>query len=131
MVINGLNVSIPSQTFVVSIYSFQRVAMATESKVTLKSSDKVLFEVNEPVALESQMIKNIIEDAGNANAIALFNVSSNILSKVIEYCEYRVKAQKHADEKSAFSDSDREREFVKVDDATLFHLILVFLNYFS
>ena len=108
--------------------------MATESKVTLKSSDKVLFEVNEPVALESQMIKNIIEDAGTANAIPLFNVSSNILSKVIEYGEYRVKAQKHADEKSAFSDSDNkcwEREFVKVDDATLFHLILVFLNYFS
>ena len=108
--------------------------MATESKVTLKSSDKVLFEVNEPVALESQMIKNIIEDAGTANAIPLFNVSSNILSKVIEYCEYRVKPQKHAYEKSAFSDSHNkcwEREFVKVDDATLFQLILVFLNYFS
>ena len=56
---------------VVSIYSFQRVAMATESKVTLKSSDKVLFEVNEPVALDSQMIKSIIEDVGTANAIPL------------------------------------------------------------
>ena len=119
---------------VVYVYSFQRLAVASESRVTLKSSDKVLFEVNEPISLESQMIKNIIEDAGTANAIPLFNVSSNILSKVIEYCEYRVKAQKHADEKSAFSDSDNkcwEREFVKVDDATLFHLILVFLNYFS
>ena len=56
---------------VVSIYSFQWVAMAIESKVTLKSSDKVLFEVNEPVALDSQMIKSIIEDVGTANAIPL------------------------------------------------------------
>ena len=56
---------------IVSIYSFHRVAMATESKVTLKSSDKVLFEVNEPVALDSQMINNIIEDVVTTNAIPL------------------------------------------------------------
>ena len=73
--------------------------MAMESKVTLKSSDGELFEVNEAVAFESQTIKKLIEENGAANAIPLPRVSGEILSKVIKYCEYHVEAQKHVDEK--------------------------------
>lgn len=107
--------------------------MARESKVSLKSSDDELFEVNEAVAFESQTIKNMIEDTGTATAIPLPNVSSKILSKVIEYCKYHVEAQKPADEKSALTDDEIktwDQEFVKVDQATLFDLILA-ANYLN
>nr|ABK23709.1 unknown [Picea sitchensis] len=92
--------------------------MARECKVSLKSSDDELFDVNEAVAFESQTIKNMIEDTGTASAIPLPNVSSKILSKVIEYCKYHVEAQKPADEKSAISEDEIktwDQEFVKVD----------------
>ena len=52
-----------------SVYSDQQVAMARESKVSLKSSDDELFEVNEAIAFESHTIKNMIEDTGTATAI--------------------------------------------------------------
>ena len=103
--------------------------MATERKVTLKSSDDELFDVTEAVAFESQIIKIMIEDTGTANVILLPNVSSKILSKVIEYCKYHVKAQMLAAGKSAISEEEIrtwDKEFVKVDEATLCDLILVF-----
>jgi S-phase kinase-associated protein 1 len=103
--------------------------MARECKVTLKSSDAELFEVDEAVALESQTIKNMIEDTGTASALPLPNVSSKILSKVLEYCKYHVEAQNPTDEKPAISEDEIkawDQEFVNVDQATLFDLILVF-----
>jgi len=113
--------------------SISRRAMDRESKVSLKSSDDELFDVTEAVAFESQTIKNMIEDTGTANAIPLPNVSSKILSKVIEYCKFHVEAQKPADEKSATSEDEIktwDQEFVKVDQATLFDLILA-ANYLN
>ena len=51
-----------------------------------------------------------------------------ILAKVIEYCKYHVEANKKVDDKPAKSEDDVKQwdnEFVKVDQATLFDLILV------
>ncbi|XP_050262599.1 SKP1-like protein 1A [Quercus robur] len=56
-------------------------------KVILKSSDGESFEVDESVATESQTIKHIIEDGCADNEIPLPNVTSGILSRVIEYCK--------------------------------------------
>ena len=56
-------------------------------KVILKSSDGESFEVDESVATESQTIKHIIEDGYADNEIPLPNVTSGILSRVIEYCK--------------------------------------------
>ncbi|KAI3891631.1 hypothetical protein MKX03_008563, partial [Papaver bracteatum] len=53
--------------------------------VTLRSSDGVTFDVEEAVALQSQTIKHMIEDG-----IPLPNVTSNILTKVLEYCKKHV-----------------------------------------
>eukprot|EP00253_Pinus_taeda_P018190 PITA_18190 len=101
--------------------------MERERKVTLKSSDNQLFHVTEAVASESEYMKMMIEDTDTANAIPLLNVYSKILSKVMEYCKYHVKAQMLAAGKSAISEDEIrtwDEEFVKVDEATLSDLIL-------
>uniref|UniRef100_A0A453QCA9 SKP1 component POZ domain-containing protein n=1 Tax=Aegilops tauschii subsp. strangulata TaxID=200361 RepID=A0A453QCA9_AEGTS len=101
--------------------------------VTLKSSDGEEFEVEEAVAMESQTIRHMIEDDCADNGIPLPNVTSKILSKVIEYCNKHVQA-KPADAAAAAPDAaappaedlkNWDAEFVKVDQATLFDLILV------
>lgn len=61
--------------------------MSSSTKViVLKSSDGETFELDETVALESQTIKHMIEDECADTVIPLPNVTSRILSKVIEYC---------------------------------------------
>ncbi|OAY77841.1 SKP1-like protein 1B [Ananas comosus] len=61
-------------------------------KITLKSSDGEIFEVDEAVAVESQTIKHLIEDAYDEDGIPVPNVNAKILSKVIEYCKRHVDA---------------------------------------
>ncbi|XP_072967792.1 SKP1-like protein 1B [Typha angustifolia] len=106
-------------------------------KITLKSSDGEVFEVEELVAMESQTIKHMIEDDCVENSIPLPNVTSKILSKVIEYCKKHVDAaaasKASADESSKAADEELKQwdsEFVKVDQATLFDLILA-ANYLN
>lgn len=103
-------------------------------KVKLLSSDTQQFEVDEEVAFLSQTVKNLVEDAGMEDAIPLPNVSGRILAKVIEYSKYHVEAEKKgADDKPSKSDDDIktwDNEFVKVDQATLFDLILA-ANYLN
>ena len=67
-------------------------------------------------------------DTGLDAPIPLPNVSSKILAKVIEYCKYHVDAEKKTDEKPSKSDEEIktwDTDFVKVDQSTLFELILV------
>ncbi|XP_010680409.2 SKP1-like protein 1B [Beta vulgaris subsp. vulgaris] len=107
--------------------------MASTRKITLKSSDGETFEVEESVALESQTIKHMVEDDCADNVIPLPNVTSKILAKVIEYCK------KHVDSPKSSENNDRQvddelktwdADFVKVDQATLFDLILA-ANYLN
>ncbi|KAK9270902.1 hypothetical protein L1049_026488 [Liquidambar formosana] len=100
-------------------------------KITLKSSDGETFDVDEAVALESQTIKHMIEDDCADNGIPLPNVTSKILSKVIEYCKKHVEAPK-SDERACVDEDLKawDTEFVKVDQATLFDLILA-ANYLN
>ncbi|KAK9284564.1 hypothetical protein L1049_023739 [Liquidambar formosana] len=103
----------------------------SSKKVTLKSSDGESFEVDEIVALESQTIKHMIEDDCADSGIPLPNVTSKILAKVIEYCKKHVEAPPKPDERSADEDLKAwDAEFVKVDQATLFDLILA-ANYLN
>jgi S-phase kinase-associated protein 1 len=101
--------------------------------VKLKSSDDEMFEVDEAVAFESQAVKNMIEDTGIDAPIPLPNVSSKILAKVIEYCKYHVENQKTSEDKPATPEDEIkawDADFVKVDQATLFDLILA-ANYLN
>ena len=103
-------------------------------KITLKSSDGESFEVDEAVAIESQTIKHMIEDDCADNGIPLPNVTSKILAKVIEYCKKHVENPKTEDVGAvAGGDEDLktwDADFVKVDQATLFDLILA-ANYLN
>eukprot|EP00878_Enallax_costatus_P000524 GHUV01000619.1.p1 GENE.GHUV01000619.1~~GHUV01000619.1.p1 ORF type:complete len:157 (+),score=50.48 GHUV01000619.1:254-724(+) len=103
------------------------------NKVKLTSSDNQMFEVDEEIANESQTVKNMIEDTGTEDIIPLPNVPGKILAKVIEYCRFHVEANKKVDDKPAKSEDDIKQwdtEFVKVDQATLFDLILA-ANYLN
>nr|KJB17604.1 hypothetical protein B456_003G007300 [Gossypium raimondii] len=97
-------------------------------KITLKSSDGESFEVDEAVALESQTIKHMIEDDCADNGIPLPNVTSKILAKVIEYCKKHVEAPKTDDRSADDELKSWDADFVKVDQATLFDLILGLLD---
>ena len=63
-------------------------------------------------------------DTGLEAAIPLPNVSSKILQKVIEYCKHHSE-KKEGEGNKEEEDKTFDAEFVKVDQATLFELILV------
>ncbi|KAK4490255.1 hypothetical protein RD792_000917 [Penstemon davidsonii] len=107
-----------------------------EKKITLRSSDGEVFEVEESVAVLSQTIKHMIEDDCADNVIPLPNVTGKILSKVLEYCKRHVEsdaassAAKVEDKLASTATTDDDlkafdADFVKVDQATLFDLILL------
>ncbi|KAL3634337.1 SKP1-like protein 1A [Castilleja foliolosa] len=106
-------------------------------KIVLRSSDGELFEVEEAVAVESETIKHMIEDDCAYTVIPIHNVTGATLSKVIEYCKRHVdaSASKTDDKTSSTPVSDDElkafdTDFVKVDQSTLFDLILA-ANYLN
>nr|AFK44762.1 unknown [Lotus japonicus] len=104
--------------------------MSSAKKITLKSSDGEAFEVDEAVALESRTIKHMVEDDCADSGIPLPNATSKILAKVIEYCKKHVEAA-NPDEKPTEDELKAwDADFVKVDQATLFDLILA-ANYLN
>ncbi|KAL4559909.1 hypothetical protein LXL04_032055 [Taraxacum kok-saghyz] len=106
---------------------------SSKSKViVLRSSDGEMFEIDEAVAVESQMIKHMIEDGCADTIIPLPNVTSQILSKVIEYCKKHVEKPETDDKKKTVEEDldSFDAEFVKVDGETLFDLILA-ANYLN
>uniref|UniRef100_A0ACD5YDQ2 Uncharacterized protein n=1 Tax=Avena sativa TaxID=4498 RepID=A0ACD5YDQ2_AVESA len=109
------------------------MAEATEKKFTLRSSDNQEFQVLESVAIQSQTIKNMIDDDCANNVIPLANVDAKILAKVIEYCKKHVAksgadaAAGDADKDSKAADEDTatfDKDFVNVEQTILFDLIL-------
>ncbi|OVA07078.1 SKP1 component [Macleaya cordata] len=84
--------------------------------IILKSYDGETFEVDEAIALESETIKQMIEDGCPDDGILLPNVTGNILAKVIEYCK------KHVEMSSKLED-DEEKENLKKWDADFVKMI--------
>ncbi|KAI3416623.1 uncharacterized protein J3R85_015244 [Psidium guajava] len=96
--------------------------MSSTRKIILRSSVEESFEVEEAVALKSQTIKAMIEEKSDDDGIRLPNVTSEILSKVVEYCKKHI----DADRASSVADDDLkawDAEFVKVDQGTLLDLV--------
>ncbi|OMO92753.1 SKP1 component [Corchorus olitorius] len=103
---------------------------STSKKIMLKSSDGETFEVEEAVAVESQTIKHMIEDDCADTEIPLPNVTSKILSKVLEYCKKHVEAAADKEKKPEDDLKTWDADFVRVDQSTLFDLILA-ANYLN
>jgi len=102
-------------------------------KVKLQPSDdpNASIEVAIEVAHMSQTIKNMLEDLGGTAPevpIPLHNVTTKVLNKVVEYCNYHVENPVKADEKREDKRTDDiipwDKNFCSVDQATLFELIL-------
>lgn len=94
----------------------------------LLSKEQEVFEVPRVVALRSVTIKDMTEDTDMNVPVPLPTVSSRVLIKVIEYCTYHHRAE----EAQAPEDEARvwDRDFLKVDDESLFNLILA-ANYLN
>ncbi|GAB2210479.1 hypothetical protein Droror1_Dr00015745 [Drosera rotundifolia] len=104
---------------------------AEKKTVTLKSSDGEEFDVDIAVASESQTIKHSIEDDETGTAIPLPNVTGSILAKVIEYCKKHVEAAPKGDDRAVMDAlKEWDQEFMKIDQNTLFDLILA-ANYLN
>ncbi|XP_071702789.1 SKP1-like protein 1A [Rutidosis leptorrhynchoides] len=104
---------------------------SSSKPIVLKTSDGEIYEVDVAVATQSTTIKNLIDDGCADSAIPLPNVSSEILTKIIEYCKKHVEpendnAKVSEDDLKAF-----DSEFVKdADYGTIFELILA-ANYLN
>merc|ERR1712232_1024940 len=115
-----------------SLYKQYTITMSEKKTVKLTSSDDKEFEVEKETAEMSVTIKHVIEDlleVGSDTPIPLPNVSGKILEKVIEYCKYHhanptPQAEDKKDEKRTDDIIPWDLEFCKVDQATLFELIL-------
>jgi len=98
--------------------------------IKLQSSDDQEFEVSADVAKMSVTIKNMFDDIPEGdNTIPLPNVTGKILAKVTEYCKYHIEhplppSDDKKDEKRTDDITPWDQEFCKVDQATLFELIL-------
>jgi S-phase kinase-associated protein 1 len=99
--------------------------------VKLASSEGTEYTVDRDIAEQSVLLKNMLEDVGESeNAIPLPNVTGPILQRVIEWCTH------HRNDPAPTQDDDTKQqktsddieewdaEFVKVDQGTLFELIL-------
>ncbi|KAL4559889.1 hypothetical protein LXL04_032035 [Taraxacum kok-saghyz] len=104
--------------------------MSSSKIIVLRSSDGETFEVDEAVAVESQTIKHMIEDGCADTIIPLPNVTGKILSKVIEYCKKHVETPKTDNNTDEEDLKSFDADFVKVDQGTLFDLILA-ANYLN
>ncbi|OAY53009.1 SKP1-like protein 3 [Manihot esculenta] len=100
-------------------------------KITLRSSDDEIFEVDEEVLLECQTIKHMIDDGCANSIIPLPNVTGRIMVKVIEYCKRHLEVAEDKDEifpidgHQALKDWDTEFvKEVKKDHTVLFGLIM-------
>ncbi|KAI9008105.1 Skp1 family, dimerization domain-containing protein [Gaertneriomyces semiglobifer] len=103
--------------------------------IVLRASDNQEFVIEKAVAERSMLLKNMLEDVGEASEpIPLPNVSGNILKKVIDYCDHHKDepVPSPEDDKDAFDavrrkvdDIDEwDANFLKVDNEQLFEIIL-------
>ncbi|KAJ1410571.1 S-phase kinase-associated protein 1-like [Sesbania bispinosa] len=100
--------------------------MVSKGKITLKSSNGEVFEVDEAVALLLQAINYITEDEHLDGNIILSNVTGRILAKVIEYYKKHVEAINFDDKPSEEDLKAWYVDFMKVDEDMLFDLIMGF-----
>ncbi len=99
----------------------------------LQSSDGETFTLDVEIAKQSQTIKNMLEDLGvddeEEETVPLPNVNAAILKKIITWCTYHKDDPPPPEddenkEKRTDDISSWDADFLKVDQGTLFELIL-------
>ena len=98
------------------------MAETAHEYIKLKSKQEELFEVEMNTAFRSVTIKNMVEDTGMDICVPIPMVESRTLVKVIEFLKYHHKAEEETIPEDECQRWDRD--YAKVDDATLFNLIL-------
>jgi len=101
--------------------------------IKLQSSDGEVFEVDVEIAKASVTIKTMLEDLGmdedDEEVVPLPNVTSTILRKVIQWATYHKddpppQEEDESKEKRTDDIPSWDADFLKVDQGTLFELIL-------
>ncbi|KAM8711212.1 hypothetical protein ACLKA7_000362 [Drosophila subpalustris] len=107
--------------------------------IRLESSDKEIFDTDTEIAKCSETIKTALEDLGDEgdnSILPLPNVNSAILRKVLHWATYHAQddpqeAQEDENKEKRTDDiSSWDADFLKVDQGTLFELILA-ANYLN
>uniref|UniRef100_A0A1J3H0A1 SKP1-like protein n=2 Tax=Noccaea caerulescens TaxID=107243 RepID=A0A1J3H0A1_NOCCA len=114
------------------IPGLSKLTVSSSKKIVLNCSDGKSFEIGEAVARKSKLIADMI-DSGCDGPIPLQNVKGKTLEKVIEYCKRHVVEfgpSDEDDEEAAEKLAIWDAEFIKVDEETIFHLILA-ANYLN
>lgn len=101
--------------------------------IKLQSSDGECFPVDTEIAKQSVTIRTMLEDLGTEEeedeTVPLPNVNAAILKKVIQWCTYHkddpaLPEEEENKEKRSDDISSWDADFLKVDQGTLFELIL-------
>ncbi|KAJ9066632.1 hypothetical protein DSO57_1007706 [Entomophthora muscae] len=97
--------------------------------IKLKSSEGTEFSVERNIIERSVLIRNILEDLGESDTpLPLPNVSASVLTKVLEYCtqhkEDPLNVPEDSQDKVLEEIEPWDVEFCKVDQGTLFDLLL-------
>ncbi|OOF92230.1 hypothetical protein ASPCADRAFT_210647 [Aspergillus carbonarius ITEM 5010] len=103
---------------------------AAGTLLTFVSADNVHIEVERDVAERSLLIKNMLEDLGEATEeIPIPNVNEPVLRKVIEWCRHHKNdppsTTEDEDSRRKTTDIDEwDQKFTQVDQEMLFEIIL-------
>ncbi|KAK8049963.1 E3 ubiquitin ligase complex SCF subunit scon-3 [Apiospora phragmitis] len=107
---------------------------ATEATtIRLQSNDNHVIDVDKAVAERSLLIKNMLEDLGDAavsETIPIPNVTEPVLRKVIEWCEHHrgdppATNEEESDTRKRTTEIEEwDQKFMQVDQEMLFEIIL-------
>ncbi|EDV35789.1 uncharacterized protein Dana_GF12644, isoform B [Drosophila ananassae] len=106
--------------------------------IRLESSDKEIFDIEQEIAKCSETIRTALEDLGDESdnsVLPLHKVNSVILKKVLHWATYhkddpQLTEEDENKEKRTDDISSWDADFLKVDQGTLFELILA-ANYLN
>ncbi|KAN0103242.1 putative E3 ubiquitin ligase complex SCF subunit sconC [Hyaloscypha variabilis] len=109
------------------------MAASESTRITLVSNDGAEVHVERNVAERSMLIKNMMEDLGEAamtQSVPIPNVNESVLKKVIEWCEHHkndppAAADDDSDSRKKTTDIEEwDQKFMQVDQEMLFEIIL-------
>ncbi|KAH7687468.1 S-phase kinase-associated protein 1 [Dioscorea alata] len=103
-----------------------------ENMVTLRSKDNKEFRVKQSTAAQSKLLKDLIDQGccTDQQAIPIFEVSSNVLQSLIEYCKKHAElSPSHNAELLKDWDSNFMKTMAEKEDIEFIGYLLIAANY--